>query len=119
MEGNNFSQVGESAPIVEVIRKVLAAKGPITISALCESLKDALGRSIVNNPYEDYCLVYKLAVGVLKCQVSCENLEGKVMPVVPRTNPEHEPVAVTPGMRFEAMNTKVEEIGQLVVSLSD
>lgn len=120
MEGTGLPGVVKNTPVVEVIRRAMLAEGkPVTVSHLTERLRDAWGRNLTSNPYDDYCLVYKLATMHLNCQVSCENLVNNRMPVVQRINPEHEPVQITPGMRFEGMNQKTEEIGQLVLSLPE
>lgn len=118
MVGTGLPGVSNRTPVVEVIRRILAEENkPMSVADLTERLKDAWGRNLPCNPYEDYCMIYKLATGVLRCHASFEQLEGQRAPVIERNNPTDEPVAVTPGMRFERINLMADAVKDIIVSL--
>ena len=118
MVGTGLRGVSNNTPVVEVIRLIMEAeKTPMTVMELTERLKDAWGRNLPCNPYDDYCIVYKLAAGVLQCEASFAGLADGRPPVVSRINPDDEPAAVTPGMRFEGMHRIKDDVKNIVLSL--
>ena len=114
----SLRNISNNTPVVEVLRLIMEKENrPMTVEELTDRLKDVWGRNLPCNPYEDCCVVYKLATGVLRCKASFEKLEGGRAPVVDRINPDDEPVAITPGMRFEGMNQIADEVEKIVLSL--
>jgi hypothetical protein len=112
-----LKDVGKNTPVAEVIRRVLESKGkPVTLEELTVSVLDSAGRDFPSTPYDDISLVYKLAVGVLNCQVSFDEVGG-VVPVVERLEEEGEPIPLHPRMDCEALNRISEEIRHVKVCL--
>ena len=72
---SGLRQITEHTPVIAVIRHILKKQeAPITVRDLTAQVIDAWGRDFPQNPYVDYCLVYKLAVGILNCQEKYDNL---------------------------------------------
>ncbi|MBQ7567560.1 hypothetical protein IJT17_02005 [bacterium] len=118
MVGTGLRGVSNNTPVAEVIRLILESENrPMSVMELTERLKDAWGRNLPCNPYDDCCIVYKIAAGVLQCEASFENVEGGRPPVVSRINPDDEPVAVSPGMRFEGINQIKDDVKNIMLTL--
>lgn len=117
MASRSKNSITIKTPASEVIRKIMEDhQEPISIEDLSEKIKDVWGRDFVDSPYDEYCLIYKIAVLVLECEASFEDVEGGV-PYVPRTNPAEEPIALNPRMRFEVLNEYAEQIKKVKVAL--
>lgn len=117
MASRSKNSITIKTPASEVIRKIMEDNHePISIEDLSEKMKDVWGRDFAENPYDEYCLIYKIAVLVLNCEASFEGVEGGI-PYIPRTNPNEEPIALNPRMRFEVLNEYAEQIKKVKVTL--
>ncbi|MHB2015554.1 MAG: hypothetical protein ACYCW6_01270 [Candidatus Xenobia bacterium] len=109
-------EVGPNTPLCGVIRKVLeSSKQSISCDELAVAVREYWGRSFPQNPYEDACLIFKLAGTYLDVAYNYEDLGGEV-PLVRRR--EHgDGQELTPRMSFADLNRAADEIKRVKLSL--
>lgn len=113
----SVKDVGKSTPIVEILRKVLeGASQPIRLEELAVNALQAWGRDLPNNPYDDIALVYKLATQVLHCQISYDEVGGKV-PMVYRSDLLEGPKPLKSGLGAADLNHIADILKHVKVSL--
>lgn len=107
-------------PVVEVMRRILKRQqGPITVKELTAQIVDSWGRDFPVNPYEECCLVYKLAVGILHCQENFDNLATGGPLYIERDQKESDPILLSPRMSSQLLNPLAEQIAQIKLFYRD
>ncbi|MBQ7502738.1 hypothetical protein IJT93_08540 [bacterium] len=114
MLSSEYNQTLKHTPVSAVLKRILKECGePITVKELTTKLMDEWGRDFPYNPYEEYCLVYKLAVGVLKCEESYENLANGAPLYIEREQPNSDHMLVSGLMGCDTLNAVVDNIAEI------
>ena len=109
-------QITKNTPVIEVIKRILKRQvAPITIEDLTAQVIDNWGRDFPESPYEEACLVYKLAVGVLHCKEYYDSLPNGAPIYIERYQPDSDPILVNPNMKSSVLNEVVSDLALLKV----
>lgn len=113
----SVKDVGKTTPLVEILRRVLeGASQPIRLDELAVNALQAWGRDLPNNPYEDIALIYKLATQVLHCDISYDEMGGKV-PLIYRDDLQEGPKPLKRTLLSADLNHIAETLKNVKVSL--
>ena len=108
-------EVGPNTPLCGVIRKVLEnTKSGVSCDELAVSVREHWGRSFPQNPYDDACLVYKLAGTYLDVDFNFDEL-GEVPLVFRREGGDGE--ALNPKMDAIDLNRVADMVKRVKVAL--
>ncbi|MBQ7529786.1 hypothetical protein IJT10_07820 [bacterium] len=120
MSSSRYNQTNEHAPVVEVLRRILKEHNePITVEDLTTQLIDVWDGEFPFNPYNNSCLVYKLAVGVLNCQESYDNLENKSPVYIEREQPDSDPIMLNSSLKYDILNEHAAEVEKIKLIYRD
>jgi len=101
-------------PVCGIIRRILEqTKQPISCDELTVHVLEAWQRNFPPNPYEDPCLVYKLAGSFKDVEMHFDDLPDVPM-LAADTN---DPVLVSPKQPAEVLNEAVDQIKRVKFSL--
>ena len=113
---SGLRQITEHTPVIAVIRHILKKQeAPITVRDLTAQVIDAWGRDFPQNPYVDYCLVYKLAIGILNCQEKYDNLPNGAPIFLEREQPDSDPIMVNPRMNSIVLNEIADDLADIML----
>lgn len=119
MWSGEFGQITRNTPAVAVMSSILKKQeGPISVKDLAMQIVDVWGRDFPVNPYEEEVLVYKLAVGVLRCKPVFDNVPGGQIFVESERSGE-EPVPVNPRMNSITLNALADKIAEIELIFVD
>jgi hypothetical protein len=101
-------------PVCGIIRRILEQiKAPISCDELTVHVLEAWQRSFPPNPYEDCCMVYKLAGSFRDVELHYDDLTDIPM-IIEEGN---DPVLVTPQLGADDLNRALDQIKRIKFSL--
>jgi hypothetical protein len=108
-------EVGPNTPLCGVIRKVLEQhKAAVTCEELAIAVREYWGRSFPQNPYEDPCLIYKLAGIYLDVEYNFDEV-GDIPLVFRRNSGDGE--ELSPKMGPTDLNRIADQVKRVKVNL--
>lgn len=110
-------ELSRHTPVRGIIRHILKqAKTPLRCDELTVHVLEAWQRSFPQNPYQDACLVYKLAARFPDVTLHYDELPEGVAMI---EEDGRDPISITPDLEAEELNKAVEQVRCIKFSLAE